>query len=130
MDFFKRDYHFIFNASKWSETREKGYLKFTIFPVIVVFLCSLWYSFIFLKDTTQYYKHIIRGFILLNSGSVFLFRSLAWLWKEYKYKRYIENETNFTKIDYLISIVNCIRIVGNFIAAAVILYIMYRLRFD
>lgn len=117
--------NFLFDPENWTELRSKGKNKFVYIPVLVIFLVSGIFSYISIDQTRG--DVIKSGVFTLGSCLImYISRLTTWLWKEYKYNRYVNKISKYEKVDYAITIANIIRIIANLLIIYLILKYMFK----
>lgn len=123
----KIDPFYTFNFLSWKKTRDKGYFRYSILPVISEFVV-LSIFFWFFRNLNVLPKAAsflsVLSFVLFICIFTLFFRTLTWLWKEYKYKVHTSKADNLKQIDKIISVLNIIRIVLGFSFFLIIFFYM------
>ena len=113
------DSNLLFYPESWKIYREKGIIKFVLFPSLFIFSVTITFFYYIEKST----KEDITSSVTLSAIAaliMFCIRLATWQWKEYKYIRYERNINTYSKKDILIYVLNLIRsiailIFGTFI---------------
>lgn len=117
--------NFLFDPENWNELRNKGKNKFIYLPVVGTFLMSGVFSYISFEQTRG---DLIKSGLLTLGWCLIIFvsRLTTWLWKEYKYRRYINKIVQYEKADYVIMFANLIRIIANLFVMFLIIKFIFK----
>lgn len=116
--------NFFFNPVSWKKIRNKGKNRFVERPILVLITI--------LVIILYYFESRTKGNIMMSATiglivglNLYIVGISTWYWKEYMFKRYINNIRDFKAKDALIYMANVFRIAYIVILCLIIFYFVY-----